>query len=102
MFIIAEINGHQYKFAKGDMIDVEKFKNNAEGDTVKIDTILLKSDGSDLTVGTPYIKGASAELKIVKHAKGEKLIVYKKKPKKRYERKIGHRQQFTRVEVVGI
>ena len=102
MFAIVEIAGSQYKVQKGDIIDVAKLKDNKEGDKVKLDKVLLKSDDKKTEIGTPYISGASVELAIKEHGKDKKIIVFKKKPKKRYERTQGHRQQFTKVEIMNI
>jgi large subunit ribosomal protein L21 len=102
MFAIIEIAGKQFKVSQGDKIEVPKLKDKKEGDKVKIDKILLKSDGKKTDVGAPYIAGSSVELTVKKHGRGEKIRVYKKKPKKRYERTIGHRQAFTEVEVGAV
>ncbi len=102
MFVIAKIAGKQYKIQKGDILKVDKLKEAKEGDKVKIDEVLLKSDGSKTDIGTPYISGSSVELKVVEHGKMDKIKVFKKKAKKRYERTYGHRQQYTEVEVVVV
>ena len=102
MFIIATIAGKQYKIQKGDVLKVDKLKNAKEGDTVKIDEVLLKSDDSKTDIGTPFVSGSSVELKVKEHGKMDKIKVFKKKPKKRYERTQGHRQQYTEVEVVAV
>lgn len=102
MFVVVEIAGKQFKVSKGDVIEVPKLKDNKEGDKVKIDKVLLKSDGKKTDIGTPYISGSSVELTIKEHGRGEKIRVFKKKPKKRYERTIGHRQSYTKVEVTAV
>ncbi len=102
MFVVAEIAGKQHKVTKGDTLKVEKLKDSKEGDSVKIDKVLLRSDGGKTDVGTPYISGASVDLNVKAHGKHDKIKVFKKKPKKRYERTQGHRQQYTEVEVVGV
>lgn len=102
MFVVVEIAGKQFKVSKGDVIEVPKLKDNKEGDKVKIDKVLLKSDGKKTDIGTPYISGSSVELTIKEHGRGEKIRVFKKKPKKRYERTIGHRQSYTKVEVMAV
>lgn len=102
MFAVVEIAGKQFKVSKGDVIEVPKLKDNKEGDKVKIDKVLLKSDGKKTDIGIPYISGSSVELTIKEHGRGEKIRVFKKKPKKRYERTIGHRQSYTKVEVMAV
>ena len=73
------------------------------GDTVVIDKVLaVVKDGGDITVGTPYIPGEKVTLKIVRHGRGKKIVVFKFKPKKTYRRKQGHRQGFTQVVVEKI
>ena len=102
MFAIVEIAGKQFKVSKGDKIEVPKLKNNKEGDKVKVDKVLLKSDGKKSDIGTPYVSGSSVELLVKGHIKADKIRVFKKKPKKRYERTIGHRQPYTQVEVTAV
>ncbi|MBU0727092.1 50S ribosomal protein L21 [Patescibacteria group bacterium] len=102
MFAIVEIAGQQFKVSKGDKLEVPKLKDNKEGDKVKIDKVLLKSDGKKSDIGTPYVAGSSVELLVKGNIRGEKIRVFKKKPKKRYERTIGHRQTYTQVEVANV
>lgn len=77
-------------------------KDHKEGAKVKFDAVLLTSDNGKVNLGTPYVSGALVELAVKEHYKGEKIRVFKKKPKKRYERTYGHRQPFTKVEVMGV
>lgn len=102
MLAIVEITGKQHKVQKGDVLKVEKIKNIKEGEKVKIDKVFLKADGSKVEVGTPYVTGAEVELTVKSHGKHEKIRVFKKKPKKRYERTYGHRQHYTEVEVTSV
>lgn len=102
MFAIAEIAGKQHKVQKGDILKVEKLKDSKEGDKVKIDKVLLRSDDKKTDIGTPYVPGASVELTVKEHGKMKKIKVFKKKPKKRYERTQGHRQQYTEIEVMAV
>jgi len=101
MFAIIETGGKQYKVEKGMTLEIEKLEEEV-GKTVTFDSVLLISDDSSTRVGTPVIEGASVKGKIVDQVKGEKIIVFKKKPKKRYERKQGHRQRLTMVEITEI
>ena len=102
MFAIVEIARKQFKAEKGNTLEVPKLKENKEGDKLKIDKVLLRSDGEKTDVGTPYVAGASVEITVKEHKKADKIRVFKKKPKKRYERTIGHRQAYTVVEVTGV
>ena len=81
---------------------MDKLKDTKEGDKVKIDKVLLRSDGKKTDIGIPYVFGSSVELTVKAHGKHPKIRVFKKKPKKRYERTYGHRQHYTEVEVAAI
>jgi len=102
MFAIVEITGKQYKVETGKFFDVEKLKDNKEGDKVKTDKVFLKNDGKLTMIGAPYVLGASVEFTVIGHDKADKIRVFKKKAKKRYERTQGHRQQYTRIQVTAI
>lgn len=101
MFVIAEIAGKQYKAKKGDVLKVDKLKAEA-GEKVKLDSVLLKSEEGKTAIGTPYVAGSAIELTVKEHGRGEKIRVFKKKPKKRYEKTQGHRQDYTEVEVTSV
>ena len=98
MYAIIESCGKQYKVQEGDQVYFEKL----EGDSVKFDKVLLISDEKNVTVGNPYVKGATVEGTVSKNGKGPKIIVYKYKAKKNYRRTQGHRQPYTRVEIKSI
>jgi len=83
-------------------LKVEKLKDAKEGDKQKADQVLLRSDDKKTDVGTPYVSGASVEFTVKEHGKHKKVRVYKKKPKKRYERSHGHRQSYTEIEVTAV
>lgn len=97
MYAIVETGGKQYKVSKGDFIYVEKL-DVEEGTNVVLDKVLYV-DGK---IGTPYVEGASVEAKVVKHGKEKKIIVYKYKSKKNYHKKQGHRQPYTKLEIVDV
>lgn len=101
MYAIIETGGKQYKVKEGDILDVEKL-GAAEGETVEVTQVLAVGPEGDLQVGRPYVAGAKVILRIEKQAKGEKVIVFKYKPKKRYRKKQGHRQPLSRVVVEKI
>ena len=101
MYAIIEACGKQYKVSKGDVVFFEKLEAE-EGKTIKFDNVVLVSDEGKISVGTPYVKGAKVEGKVVAHGKGKKIIVFKYKAKKNYRRKQGHRQPYTKVEITSI
>lgn len=101
MFAIIETGGKQYRVAKGDVLEIEKVDHKA-GSTFEITNVLLTSEGGTTKVGTPLVKGTSVTAKVVDHQKADKIIVYKKKPKKRYEKTQGHRQNYTVIEITHI
>jgi large subunit ribosomal protein L21 len=101
MYAIIETGGKQYKVQAGDVIFVEKLSAN-EGDSVTFDRVLAVSADNGLKAGSPYVEGAAVTAKVEKHVKGEKIIVYKYKPKKNYHRKQGHRQPYTKVTIEAI
>ena len=102
MFAVVDITGFQEIVEKGQVLKVQHI-DVKEGETVKIDKVLLLSDGTDVSVGKPYVTGASVSLKVLKHGKGDKIVVRKFKRRKRYHKILrGHRQLFTEVEVTGI
>ncbi len=101
MYAIIEACGKQYKVTKGDVVFFEKL-DAEEGKKVSFDNVVLVSDEGKIEVGTPYVKGAKVEGKVVAHGKGKKIIVFKYKAKKNYRRKQGHRQPYTKVEITSI
>ena len=101
MYAIIESCGKQYKVQEGDQVYFEKL-DVKEGESVKFDKVLLISDEKNVTVGNPYVKGATVEGTVSKNGKGPKIIVYKYKAKKNYRRTQGHRQPYTRVEIKSI
>lgn len=101
MYAIIETGGKQYKVQAGDSIYIEKLDANA-GDVVTFDKVLVVSKEDGLVAGTPLVAGASVSGKVAEHGKGEKIIVFKYKPKKNYRRKQGHRQPFTKVVIDSI
>jgi large subunit ribosomal protein L21 len=103
IYAIIETGGKQYRVNPGQTIDVEHL-GVAEGDTVELDRVLLIADGDRVTVGTPTIEGAKVMATSKGGGKGDKVIVFKYKPKVRYRKKTGHRQHYTRLvidKVVG-
>lgn len=101
MYAIIETGGKQYRVAEGDTLFIEMV-DSEPGESFEVDKVLaVKKDGR-LRVGSPVVEGARVRLKVKRHGKGKKIIVFKYKPKKNYQRKKGHRQPFTEVEVEKI
>jgi len=94
IYAIIETGGKQYRVDPGQAIDVERL-DVAEGDTVELDRVLLIGDGDQVTIGTPTIEGARVVATSKGTGKGDKVIVFKYKPKVRYRKKTGHRQLHT-------
>lgn len=101
MFAIIETGGKQYKVEKGLTLDVELLEKK-EGESIDFDYVLLINDGKDTKVGTPNVNGASVSAKVIAHKRGDKIIVFKMKAKKRYQKKQGHRQELTTIEITDI
>ena len=101
MYAIVEIAGQQFKVSKDQKVYVHRL-GEEEGNKVSFDKVLLLDDNGTVTLGAPAIDGASVEAKIVKHLKGDKVIVFKKKRRKGYKKKNGHRQSFTQILIEGI
>lgn len=101
MYAVVEIAGQQFKVAANQRLYVHRLEGAEEG-TVKFDKVLLVDRDSAVRVGNPSLEGASVTAKIVSHVKGDKVVVFKKKRRKGYKVKNGHRQCFTLIEVSSI
>lgn len=100
-YAIVETGGKQYRVKVGDVLSVEKLDGEA-GVDVTLDRVLLIGGNGDVKVGTPVIEGASVAATIADQYRGEKIVVFKYKPKKNYRRKTGHRQSLTRLQITSI
>ena len=100
MFAVIETGGKQYKVSEGDVIFVEKL-GVEDGETVTFDKVLAVS-GDSFVVGAPYVANASVSAKVLKNGKSKKIVVFKYKAKKNEKKKMGHRQPYTKVEIVSI
>jgi len=100
MLAVIRTGGKQYLVQPGDKIKVEKL-DKKEGETISFSDVLLVEKNKKTEIGAPVVK-AEVEAKVLSHGKGDKVIVFKYKPKKRESRKIGHRQPYTEVEILGI
>ncbi len=101
MYAIVEIAGQQFKVAKDQKVFVHRLPGE-EGDKVSFDKVLLAADGKNVTLGAPAIDGAQVGAKITRHLKGDKVIVFKKKRRKGYRVKNGHRQSLTEIVIESI
>lgn len=99
MFAIVDIAGFQEKVAEGDSLQVPTLDAEA-GKTVSFDKVLLLAAGEDdITIGAPYVAGATVEAKVISHGRGDKIRVFKMKRRKRYRKVQGHRQNYTEIEI---
>src|SRR5690606_13070895 len=101
MYAIVEIAGQQFKVAKDQKVFVHRLATE-EGESISFHNVLLLDDAGKITIGAPAIDGAAVEAKVVKHLKGDKVIVFKKKRRKGYRKKNGHRQSLTEIIIESI
>jgi len=100
-YAVVETGGKQYRVKPDDTLSVERLKAEA-GESVDLDRVLALSDGKSLKVGTPLIEDAKVTAKVMEHIRGEKVVSFKKKRRKGYSRKIGHRQELTVLKIETI
>lgn len=101
MYAIVEIAGQQFKVSKDLKVYVHRLADK-EGDAISFAKVLLLDDNGAITLGAPAIEGASVEATVLRHLKGDKVIVFKKKRRKGYKKKNGHRQSLTQIQISGI
>ena len=101
MYAVIKTGGKQYRVQQGDVIFVEKLNAQAD-EAVTFDEVLLVGDADQAQVGTPVVKGAKVQGKVVSQVKSRKIVVYKYKAKKNERKKQGHRQPYTKVEITAI
>jgi large subunit ribosomal protein L21 len=101
MYAIVDIAGQQFKVEKDRHVYVHRLEGN-EGDVVTFDRVMLVDVENEVNVGKPFVEGASVTAKIVSHLKGDKVIVFKKKRRKGYQKENGHRQFFSKIQIEGI
>jgi large subunit ribosomal protein L21 len=101
VFAVIETGGKQYKVIEQDIIFVEKLDVN-EGDEIVFDNVVALSDDNGFKVGTPNVEGVKVTAKVLKNGKGKKIYVLKYKSKKNEKKKMGHRQPYTKVQIVKI
>ena len=100
-YAVLETGGKQYRVTPGATLEIELLDVEA-GQDVEIDKVLAVSDGKELKIGMPYVQGAKVVLTVIGHKRGKKVINFKKKRRKGYERKVGHRQELTVATVKAI
>ncbi len=101
MYAIIEACGRQYKVAEGETVFFEKL-GEEEGKKVSFDKVILVSNDGNVEIGTPYVKGAKVEGKVLANGRGKKVLVFKYKPKKNERKTRGHRQDYSKVEITSI
>jgi len=101
MYAIVEIAGQQFKVEKDQQIFVHRL-DAEEGAKVDFDKVLLVEDGGKVNVGAPAVEGAKVTAKVISHVKGDKVLVFKKKRRKGYQKMNGHRQAFTQISIESI
>jgi len=101
MYAIVEIAGQQFKVEKDKKLFVHQLDAN-EGDSVEFEKVLLVDNDGKIAVGTPTVKGAKITAKVLAHVQGDKVLVFKKKRRKSYQKMNGHRQHFTQIQVETI
>jgi large subunit ribosomal protein L21 len=101
MYAIVEIAGQQTKAEQGRKVYVNRLEN-AEGESVVFDKVLLVDNEGTIKIGTPHVEGASVKATVLEHVKGDKVLVFKKKKRKGYQKMNGHRQCFTKIQIEEI
>ena len=101
LYAIAETSGQQFWFEVDRYYDIDRLKAK-EKDKITLEKVLLLKDKDSITIGKPYVKDAKIELEVISHKRDKKILVYKMRPKKKTRRKMGHRQELTRVMVKSI
>jgi len=101
MLAVIKTGGKQYVVQPGDKIKVEKL-DQKEGEAISFSDVLLVGDDKKVEIGNPVVKSTKVQARVLSHGKGDKIIVFKYKSKKRYSRKIGHRQPYTEIEIIEI
>jgi large subunit ribosomal protein L21 len=97
-----QTQGKQYTVREGDVLVVDRFPDAEAGSTIAISTVLAAGEGADLRVGRPYLAGASVTATVVEHRRGDKVTVFKKKKRKGYERKQGHRSELSVIKIESV
>jgi large subunit ribosomal protein L21 len=103
MKALIKTQGRQFTVQKGDVLSVNRYSNTEKGSSVTINEVLMVDQGkNNIHVGSPFVKGASVEAKIMENKRDKKIIVFKKKRRKGYRRKQGHRQELSVIKIESI
>lgn len=101
MYAVINTGGKQYKLAQGDVCRIEKL-DAEEGASVELDKVLMVADGDSINIGTPYVEGGKVTAVVKAHGRGKKVEIMKFRRRKHHQKKTGHRQYYTEIEVTGI
>jgi large subunit ribosomal protein L21 len=101
MYAVFATGGKQYRAATGDILKIEKL-DAEKGASVEIGQVLMVGEGADIKVGSPYLEGGKVTATVVEHGRGDKIRIVKFKRRKHHMKKMGHRQDFTRIEITDI
>ncbi len=101
MYAVVKTGGKQYTISEGDVFNVENLEGEV-GATLELSEVVAVGSGGDLKIGTPFVEGASVSAEVIEHGRDKKIIVFKKKRRKGYKKKQGHRQGFTSLKVLSI
>lgn len=102
MYAIIQTGGKQYKVQEGDKLKVEKLVGSEEGQLVTFNRVLYVSAGEEVKIGTPLLEAASVEAEVIRNDRSKKVLVFKKKRRKGYSKKQGHRQDYSEIKVLKI
>ncbi|MDP8314645.1 MAG: 50S ribosomal protein L21 [Candidatus Celaenobacter antarcticus] len=102
MYAIIDFKGQQHKVQKDDVLHVAYLEDKEIGSEIEIDSLLLLDDDKKMHIGKPSVKGAKVVAEVLGHGRGKKITVFKKKKRKSYSRKQGHRQNFTEIKIKDI
>ena len=101
MYAVISTGGKQYKLAQGDVCRVEKL-DAEEGDSVEIDKVLMIADGDNINIGAPFVDGGKVTATVKSHGRAKKVEIMKFRRRKHHQKRTGHRQYYTEIEVTGI
>jgi len=101
MYAIIKTGGKQYRVSAGEKLQVEKL-DAAVGSEVVLDQVLMVVDGENVTLGKPLVAGAAVKATVIGHQRGEKLKIYKMRRRKHFRKTLGHRQDYTQIQISGI
>ena len=101
MYAVIKTGGKQYRVSQGDTLKVEKL-DAGEGDSVEFDQVLMVGEGEDVKIGTPYLDGSRVTAKVKAYGRSKKVDIIKFRRRKHHMKRMGHRQDFTEVEITGI